>query len=290
MSRLGASGNRDCAQLTRVKGTRSIFSNTLAQLTATRTQGRPFMVIQGPSGSGGPVNSVSIAAETGGINLTPAEFAAVVASEAPASDTPAPPPTPPPRPLLAAPTDDISGTTTTQERELYTIQWNAVAGATHYRVFTRNKHPASLFSTGATPTGRLANGTSNTIGAFFDFDAGLQTGLTYQVDMTSGSKVKIFVFANNNDVRGEFPTTELLIAVNVSDNLPYVSVEIWPTIKSEYTGVWDITSTTNTITITNLYSGLSVTDTMYNCYNYGARNDTTPPTLFPVYLQRFVVP
>ena len=42
------------------------------------------MVIQGPSGSGGPVNSVSIAAETGGINLTPAEFAAVVASETPA--------------------------------------------------------------------------------------------------------------------------------------------------------------------------------------------------------------
>lgn len=71
----------DASLLTKNKQTRVIYSNVLAQRTAVNYQGKPFMVIQGGTvGQGGPVNTVSIAANTGSLNLTPEEFAGVVAA------------------------------------------------------------------------------------------------------------------------------------------------------------------------------------------------------------------
>lgn len=84
MSRWGSTGIFDSSLLTSNKQTRAVFSNVLAQRTAVDKKGLPFMVIQGGSvGQGGPVNTYSIAAETGAITLTRAEFDAVVASETP---------------------------------------------------------------------------------------------------------------------------------------------------------------------------------------------------------------
>jgi len=75
----GNDGNHDSSLRTKNKQTRVIFSNVLAQRTAVNTQRKPFMVIQGGTvGQGGPVNDVAIAADTGSLNLTQAEFTAVV--------------------------------------------------------------------------------------------------------------------------------------------------------------------------------------------------------------------
>ena len=92
MSRWGSTGIFDSSLLTSNKQTRSVFSNVLAQRTAVDKKGKPFMVIQGGSvGQGGPVNTYSIAAESGAITLPRAEFDAVVASETPGSSGPTAP-------------------------------------------------------------------------------------------------------------------------------------------------------------------------------------------------------
>ena len=84
MSRWGSTGIFDSSLITKNKQTRSVFSNVLAQRTAVDKKERPFMVVQsGTVGQGGPVNTYSIAAKTGAITLTTAEFNAVVASETP---------------------------------------------------------------------------------------------------------------------------------------------------------------------------------------------------------------
>ena len=74
----GHNGIFDSSLRTKDKQTRSVYSNVLAQRTQVQTQGKPFMVIQGGSGKGGPVNTFSIAANTGSLNLTQAEYTAVV--------------------------------------------------------------------------------------------------------------------------------------------------------------------------------------------------------------------
>ena len=82
----GTDGNFDSSLRTKNKQTLAIFSNVLAQRTQVQTQGKPFMVIQGGTvGQGGPVNTVSIAVNTGSLNLTQAEFTAVVDANTPAS-------------------------------------------------------------------------------------------------------------------------------------------------------------------------------------------------------------
>ena len=81
----GNDGNFDSSLRTKNKQTRVIYSNVLAQRTQVQTQGKPFMVIQGGTvGRGGPVNAVSIAADTGSLNLTQDEFTAVVDANTPA--------------------------------------------------------------------------------------------------------------------------------------------------------------------------------------------------------------
>ena len=86
MSRWGTTGIFDSSQLTAVKQTRNIYVNALAQRTAVEKAGKPFMRLQSASvGEGGPVNGFSIAANTGALNLTQAEFNAVVAQETPGS-------------------------------------------------------------------------------------------------------------------------------------------------------------------------------------------------------------
>ena len=75
----GNDGNFDSSLRTKNRQTRVVYSNVLAQRTQVQTQGKPFMVIQGGTvGQGGPVNTFSIAANTGSLNLTQAEFTAVV--------------------------------------------------------------------------------------------------------------------------------------------------------------------------------------------------------------------
>jgi len=75
-----------------VKQTRNIYVNALAQRTAV-ANGKPFMRLQSASvGEGGPVNGFSIAANTGALNLTQAEFDAVVAQETSGSSGPPGPP------------------------------------------------------------------------------------------------------------------------------------------------------------------------------------------------------
>ena len=82
MSRWGPTGIFDSSLRTSNKQTRSVFSNVLAQRTAVDKRNKPFMVIQGGTvGQGGPVNTYSIAADTGSITLTPAERDAVIASQ-----------------------------------------------------------------------------------------------------------------------------------------------------------------------------------------------------------------
>jgi hypothetical protein len=82
----GNDGNFDSSLLTKNKQTRVVYSNVLAQRTQVNTQGKPFMVIQGGTvGQGGPVNTFSIAANTGSLNLTQAEFTAVVDANTPAT-------------------------------------------------------------------------------------------------------------------------------------------------------------------------------------------------------------
>ena len=77
----GTDGNHDSSLRTKNKQTRVIFSNVLAQRTRVQAQGAPFMVIQGGSvGQGGPVNDVAVASDTGSLNLTQAEYNAVVAA------------------------------------------------------------------------------------------------------------------------------------------------------------------------------------------------------------------
>lgn len=82
--RWGTDGIFDSSLRTKNKQTRVVYSNVLAQRTQIQTQGKPFMVIQsGTVGQGGPVNTFSIAAETGSLNLTQAEFTAVVDANTP---------------------------------------------------------------------------------------------------------------------------------------------------------------------------------------------------------------
>jgi hypothetical protein len=71
----GLLGNFDSSLLTKNKQTRVVFSNVLRQRTAVQN-GASFMVIQGP-GKSGPVNTFAIAANTGSLNLSPAEFNAI---------------------------------------------------------------------------------------------------------------------------------------------------------------------------------------------------------------------
>jgi len=88
MSRWGSTGVFDSSQLTAVKQTRNVYANALAQRTAVEN-GKPFMRIQSASaGEGGPVNGFSIASDTGAINLTQAEFDAIVAQETPGPSGP----------------------------------------------------------------------------------------------------------------------------------------------------------------------------------------------------------
>lgn len=76
--RWGTDGIFDSSLRTKNKQTRVVYSNVLTQRTQIQTQGKPFMVIQGGTvGQGGPVNTFSIAAETGSLNLTPAEYTAI---------------------------------------------------------------------------------------------------------------------------------------------------------------------------------------------------------------------
>ena len=94
MSRWGSTGVFDSSQLTAVKQTRNVYANALAQRTAVDKAGKPFMRIQSASaGEGGPVNGFSIASDTGALNLTQAEFDAIVAQETPGPSGPSGPPT-----------------------------------------------------------------------------------------------------------------------------------------------------------------------------------------------------
>jgi len=91
MSRWGSTGVFDSSQLTAVKQTRNVYANALAQRTAVDKAGKPFMRIQSASaGEGGPVNGFSIASDTGALNLTQAEFDAIVAQETPGPSGPPP--------------------------------------------------------------------------------------------------------------------------------------------------------------------------------------------------------
>jgi hypothetical protein len=77
----GNDGNFDSSLRTMNLQTRVVYSNVLAQRTRVQNLKKPFMVIQGGTvGQGGPVNTYSIAADTGSLNLNPTEFAAVVAA------------------------------------------------------------------------------------------------------------------------------------------------------------------------------------------------------------------
>jgi len=78
MSRVGPTSNWDSSLRTQVKQTRNVYANALAQRTAVNN-GKPFMKIQSASLSqGGPANPFSIAADTGAVNLSCAEVAAIV--------------------------------------------------------------------------------------------------------------------------------------------------------------------------------------------------------------------
>jgi len=91
MSRWGSTGIFDSSQLTAVKQTRNVYANALAQRTAVDKAGKPFMRLQSASpGQGGPINGFSIASDTGALNLTQAEFDAIVAQETPGPSGPPP--------------------------------------------------------------------------------------------------------------------------------------------------------------------------------------------------------
>jgi len=71
----------DSSLLTKNKQTRVIYSNALIQRTAVDRGVKSFMTLQSASvGSGGPDNIISVAANTGSLQLTPEQYAAAVDS------------------------------------------------------------------------------------------------------------------------------------------------------------------------------------------------------------------
>jgi NHL repeat len=68
----------DSSLLTKNKQTRVIYSNALIQRTAVDRGVKSFMTLQSASvGSGGPDNIISVAANTGSLQLTPEQYAAI---------------------------------------------------------------------------------------------------------------------------------------------------------------------------------------------------------------------
>ena len=69
--------NWNASMLTMKKATRAVYANNLAQNTAVNAGKRlAVTTVSGPSSSS---NSFTVAIETGSTDLTPAEFASVVA-------------------------------------------------------------------------------------------------------------------------------------------------------------------------------------------------------------------
>ena len=199
------------------------------------------MVIQGGSvGQGGPVNTYSIAAETGAINLTRAEFDAVVASETPASDSPSG--------QLVAPEYDLNNCELNGNN--LTIAWHPVVGATHYRLCIKEeKHPSVIAATINNDIADIYLATTS-YPSTFTIDSGLITGTSYTLNFPSQAHYNIYVFSYNN-IRGLFPTTQAFITDR------FKVLQVWHASSKDYT----FFSPENIVTYKNLYTGFTLTET-----------------------------
>ena len=82
--RIGITGNGfSSLQRAQDASTRIVYSNTITQLTRVQNGTAKFVVYEGTAGQGGPVNTTSVAQNTGAITLTVAERNAAVAAGSP---------------------------------------------------------------------------------------------------------------------------------------------------------------------------------------------------------------
>lgn len=145
------------------------------------------------------------------------------------------------------------------------ISWFPVTGATHYRVCIGNTVIAShkiVNSVIGDPSVIKTHGPSNL--TTFSTISNLITETSYT--FTPSDRNNIYVFAYNS-VRGVFPKKQLYISSDFK--------EIWPTVLHMYSSnTWNSASTTETITLTNLYTNQSITRFMYQANDPPDPEDT----------------